>query len=122
MTCREMDEIIGSDLRNRPLDLRSARHLAECEICHRLFHILDEGVRTPIIEERLVRRIQGEITENLKPVRPLPASHCFLFAFGIVFLVLVAVGAMPFGMNGWANLTSSQRVGVFATLTLSAQS
>ena len=27
---------------------------------------------------------------------------------------------MPFGMNGWANLTSFQRAGVFATLTLSA--
>ena len=120
MTCREMDEVIGSDLRSRPLDLRSARHLAECEICHRLFHILDEGVRTPVIEERLVRRIQGEITENLKPVRPLPASHFILVAFGVVFLVLVAVGAMPFGMNGWAKLTSFQRVGVFATLTLSA--
>jgi hypothetical protein len=120
MTCREMDEVIGSDLRNRRLDLRSASHLEECEVCQRLIHVLDEGARTWIIEERLVRRIQGEITENLKAVRPLPASHCFLFAFGVVFLVLVAVGAVLFGMNGWVNLTPFQRVGLFAALSLSA--
>jgi hypothetical protein len=120
MTCLEMDEVISSGLRDRPLDPRAARHLAECEVCYRLIHILDEGARTPIVGERLVRQIQGEITENLKAVRPLPASRFFLFACGIILLIVVAVGAMPFGMNGWANLTSFQRVGVFATLTLSA--
>ena len=120
MTCREMDEVIGSGLRNRVLDLGSARHLVECEACHRLIHILDEGARTPTIDKCLVRRIQGAITKNLEAVRPLPPPRVFLFACGIVFVVFVAVGAMPFGLNGWANLASFQRVGVFATLTLSA--
>jgi len=120
MTCREMDEIISSDLRNRRLDLRSASHLAECGVCQRLIHVLDEGARTWIIEERLVRRIQGEIAENLKAVRPLPASHFFLFAFGVVFLVLVAVGAVLFGINGWDNMTPFHKAGVFTALSLSA--
>jgi len=51
MMCREMDEVIISGLRTRPLDVCAARHLAECEVCYRLIHILDEGARTPIVEE-----------------------------------------------------------------------
>ena len=46
--------------------------------------------------------------------------RCRLFACAIIFLCIVAVGATPFGLNGWGALSMAQRIAVFATLAASA--
>jgi hypothetical protein len=60
------------------------------------------------------------MVENLKPVRPLPPSRFFLFAFAFVFLSVVATGALMLGMAGWGGLSMGQKIAIFATLAASA--
>jgi hypothetical protein len=82
--------------------------------------LLDGGRQPVPPPEAQLKRIQARIVENLKPIRPLAPSRFFLFACAIIFLCIVAIGATPFGMNGWGALSMGQRIAVFATLAASA--
>jgi hypothetical protein len=67
-----------------------------------------------------LRRIQTSIVADLKPTRPLAPSRILLFGCAIIFLSVVAVGALLLGMNGWRALSLLQRIVVFVTLAASA--
>ena len=98
----------------------AAQHIVGCERCRSVIGLLDEAGKALAPSEDQLKRIHIGILENLKPVRPLPSSWIFLFACAAIFLCAVAIGAMPFGMNGWGALNVAQRIAVFATLTASA--
>jgi hypothetical protein len=122
VTCRDMDDVISSHAGDSLLAPQSAAHLVHCARCRSLTKLLDEvaagdGLRP---SEKQLRRIQTNIAAGLKPVRPLPLSRIFLFAFAIIFLLVAAAGAFLLGMNGWRALTIAQRTVVFMTLAASA--
>jgi len=50
-------------------------------------------------------------------VRPLASSGLFLLAFMLVSLVVVAIGSLLLGVNGWNALSRVQRMTIFAGLT-----
>src|SRR5579864_1930590 len=120
MTCHDMDGIINSHSGDSLLSPEAAEHIVGCERCRSLVRLLDETREIPAPSESHLKRIQEVILENLKPVRPLPPSRIFLFAFALIFLSVVAVGAMRLGMNGWSVLSMEQKIAVFATLAASA--
>jgi hypothetical protein len=118
VTCRDMDDAISS--RAGIIETQPAEHLLHCGRCRdltRLLEMADDGSRPP---ESLLRRIQGGILRDLKPIRPLASSRISLFWCAIVFLSVVAVGTLLFGTNGWNALSILQRIVVFATLAASA--
>jgi hypothetical protein len=120
VTCREMDSVISSPSGNSPLPPEAVKHVVGCEGCRGLVRLLDATREIPAPPERELRRIQARLVENLKPVRPLPPSRFFLFAFALIFLSAVAVGSLMLGMNGWGVLNVEQKIAVFATLAASA--
>jgi len=122
VTCRDMDDVISSQSGESVLGPQSAAHLAGCERCRSLTHLLDEfaaGDR-PHPSERQLRRIETNIVASLKPVRPLPPSAIFLFACVVIFFSVAATGAFLLGMDGWHALSVAERIAVFMTLAASA--
>src|SRR5258708_5834724 len=120
MTCRDMDDVISSRSDDSVLEPQPAEHLIHCEQCRGLTRLLDkadDGLRP---SESLLRRIKAGILGDLKPIRPLVASSILLFGCAIIFLSVVAVGALLLGMNGWGALSLVQRIVVFLCLPSSA--
>ena len=120
MTCRDMDDLISSWSGDSVLEPRPAEHLIHCEHCRSLTRLLDEADEGLHPSESLLRRIQAGILDDLKPIRPLAPSRILLFGCAIIFLSVVAVGALLLGMNGWGALSLVQRIVVFGTLAASA--
>ena len=120
MTCREMDSVISSCSSNSLVPPEAAEHVIRCERCRRLVRLLDATRELPEPSNSQLKRIQVGMVENLKPVRPLPPSRFFLLAFAIVFLAVVAAGALMLGTSGWGVLSIGQKIAVFATLAASA--
>lgn len=120
MTCRDIDDLLSSAPGNPVQAPEATEHVRKCGNCRALLSVLSEGVLRPETSETLLKRIQASVVENLEPVRPLAPSRFFLFACAIIFLCIVAIGATPFGMKGWAALSMAQKIAVFATLTGSA--
>jgi hypothetical protein len=83
----------------------------------RLLDIADDGI---IPSESLLRQINARVLKDLRPIRPLMPSRILLCGCAIIFLSVVAVGALLLGMNGWGALGLLQRVVVFSTLAVSA--
>ncbi len=120
MTCRDIDDLMSSAPGNPVHTPDTVEHLVSCEKCRTLISVLHEGGKLAAPPEGQIKRIQARIVETLKPVRPLAPSRFFLFACAIIFLCIVAIGATPFGMNGWGALSTMQRIAVFTTLAASA--
>jgi hypothetical protein len=120
VTCRDMDNVISSRTSDSVLEPQPAEHLIHCERCRELTLLLDkadDGLRP---SESLLRLIQYSILKDLKPIRPLAPPRILLFGCAIIFLSVVAVGALLLGMNGWGALSLVQRIVVFVTLAASA--
>jgi len=115
-----MDNVISSRSSNSPLPPEAAEHSVRCEGCRSLVRLLDATLELPEFSESQLKQIQTGIAGNLKPVRPLPPSRFFLLAFALVFLSVVAVGALKIRTNGWVVLSMGQKIAVFATLAASA--
>jgi hypothetical protein len=58
--------------------------------------------------------------EDIRPVRSLPPAGLFLLAFALIFLSVVAGGAVRLGADGWEVLSVEQKVVTFAALAASA--
>src|SRR5258708_10799033 len=115
-----MHDAMSSRSRNSTQEPETPNHLVRCERCRSLMRLLDEEGEAPAPTEVQLRRIRAVIIEDLKPVRPLPPAHVFLFACAIIFLSVVAVGALLLGASGWGALNMVQRTAIFATLAASA--
>jgi hypothetical protein len=120
VTCRDLDDVISSRSGDSVLGPQSAEHLIGCERCRGLTRLLDTAADGLPPSESLLRRIRAGILGDLKPVRPLAPSGVLLFGCAIIFLSVVAVGALLLGTNGWGALSLVQRIAVFATLARSA--
>lgn len=120
MTCRDMDDVVSGRSRDSVLERKPAEHLLHCERCRGLTRLLDEAEEGLRPSESLLKRIQARILGDLKPIRPLPPSGIFLLGCAIIFLTVVAVGALLLGMNGWGTLGMVQRIAVFLALAASA--
>jgi len=120
VTCRDMDDAISSWSGDSLLEPEHAKHLDHCGRCRALTVLLDNTDVGFHLSERLLRRMQTEISKDLKPVRPLRKPHIFLLASVIVFLSVVAIGALLLGTTGWHVLNMVQRTAVFVTLAASA--
>jgi len=120
MTCRDMDGMISSHSGDSLLSPEAAEHIVGCERCRSLMRLVDEAREIPAPSEIQLKRIQSGILKNLKPVRPLPPSRIFLFAFALIFVSVVAVGTLMLGINGWSVLSMEQKIAIFATLSASA--
>jgi len=120
MTCRDIDELMSSAPGNPVRTPEAIEHLVKCQDCRALLSVVYERGQPSTPPETQLNRIQARITQNLKPVRPLAPSRFFLFACSIVFFFIVAIGVMPFGMNGWGALSMPQKIAIFATLAASA--
>lgn len=120
MTCREMNDLMISTSERWAQTEGPAEHLARCERCRILTHLLDQVGKGPVPSESQLKRIKIAIVDNLKPVRPLPPSRMLLLACAIIFLCMVAVGAVRLGINGWIALNIDQRIAVFSSLAASA--
>jgi hypothetical protein len=115
-----MDDVIGSWSGDSGLEPQHAKHLTHCGRCRALTALLDNTDVGFHLSERLLRRMQAGILEDLKPVRPLPPPRILLLACLIVLLSVVAVGALLLGTTGWNVLNMLQRTAVFAALAVSA--
>jgi hypothetical protein len=120
MTCHDIDNLINSKPGNALPAGEAVAHLDTCDKCRALISVLNEEWKLAGLTAGQLERIQARIVETLKPVRPLAPASLFLFTCAIIFLTIVAIGVMPFGMQGWGALGIGQRVAVFATLAASA--
>jgi len=120
VTCRDMDDAISSRSDNSVLEPEHAKHLTHCGRCRALTVLLDNTDVGFHLSDRLLRRMQADILEDLKPVRPLHSPRIHLLACAIIFLSVVAVGALLLGTTGWNVLNMLQRKAVFVTLTAGA--
>ena len=120
MTCRDIDNLMTTAPGNSARNPQVMEHLGDCGGCRALVSAMGEGGEQTAPLETNLKRIEARIVKTLKPVRPLAPSRFFLFACAIIFLCVVAIGAMPFGMAGWGALSLAQRAGIFAALTASA--
>jgi hypothetical protein len=120
MTCHDIDNLINSKAGNALPAEEAVAHLDTCDKCRALISVLNEEWKLASLTAGQLERIQARIVETLKPVRPLAPASLFLFTCAIIFLSIVAIGVMPFGMQGWGALGIGQRVAVFATLAGSA--
>ena len=120
MTCRDMDDAISSRSGDSGLEPQPAEHLIHCKPCRGLTRLLDNAAEGLRPSESMLSRIQAGILSDLTPIRPLTPSYILLFACAIIFLSVVAVGALLLGMNGWGVLSLVQRIIVFLTLAASA--
>jgi hypothetical protein len=115
-----MDDVISSWSGDSLLESEHAKHLTHCGRCRALTVLLDNAEVGFHLSERLLRRMQAGILKDLKPVRPLSPPPILLLACSIVFLSVVAVGALLLGTTGWNVLNMLQRTAVFAALAASA--
>jgi hypothetical protein len=120
VTCRDMDDVISSQTGDSVLEPQPAEHLSHCDRCRGLTRLLDKADGALRPSESLLRRIQSGILKDLKPICPLAPPRILVFGCAIIFLSVVAVGALLLGMNGWGALSLVQRIVVFLTLAASA--
>jgi hypothetical protein len=120
VTCRAMDDVIGSWSGDSGLKPQHAKHLTHCGRCRALTLLLDNAGVGVHLSDRLLRRMQAGILEDLKPVRPLHSPRIYLLVCAIIFLSVVAIGALLLGTTGWNVLNMLQRTAVFVTLAASA--
>ncbi len=125
MTCREMDDVIGSHSGDLALPREGAQHVVECEGCRLLVRALGKShtsLEAHILEppEGRLKKIQAALKEDLRPVRPLASSGVFLLAFMLISLAVVVMGSLLLGVSGWNALRSIQRITIFAALTAAA--
>ena len=91
-----------------------------CRDLDGLMRLLDNADDGIIPSESLLRQINARVLKDLRPIRPLVSSRILLCGCAIIFLSVVAVGALLLGMNGWGVLSLVQRIIVFLTLAASA--
>jgi hypothetical protein len=120
VTCRDLDDVLSSCSGDSVHAPEAAMHIVGCERCRRLLRLLGEAGKVPGPSKGQLRLIETRIIGNLKPVRPLAPSWVSLLACTLIFLCVIAVGALRLGTNGWGALNMAQRAAVFATLAAGA--
>ncbi len=120
MTCGEIDEFLDSGRGALENSREVIEHLGRCGECRSLRNALSGVEEHARPAEIRLKRIQARMVESLRPVHPLPASRFLLFLCAIIFLSIVAIGAMSFEMAGWGALSLLQRTSVFIALAASA--
>lgn len=102
MTCAQVNEEIT--LRGGgALSAAAALHIAECQSCRWLVHVLSdrvEGIPAPF----QLNRIKSALVSDLSPVAPLPSSSALLARLTFVSILVLIAGSLLFGLHGWRAL------------------
>lgn len=105
MTCREFENLLG-----KPLSAEAQSHLQSCESCARIAQWFD-AEPTPAVPKIA-------LPDDVKPVRPLPSPWWIAAALFALGGITAAIGGKHLGVAGWDALESTQRLAIFAGLTI----
>lgn len=117
MNCREVD---GALIEAAELPSAAREHVKTCESCRKLLRTLHapRGEETPSPDRLL--QIARSLQQDLRPVRPLWATHYFLCAFGAIFVLIVAFAAYRTGPFAISVMTPIQAGAILSALAASA--
>jgi negative regulator of sigma F NrsF-like protein len=103
VTCAQVNEEMMLR-RGGTLPADAALHIAECQSCRRLAHLLSE--RTEAIPAPVqLYRIKSALVSDLSPVAPLPSPHILIARLTFVSILVLIAGSVVFGLRGCRALT-----------------
>ncbi len=120
MNCRDVDNLIHSHASGAPVPPEAAGHIAACDRCRPLARVLAEPPDAPPPSPEQLRRIEGALLADLKPVKPLLPPAVLSLALLGVLLVVAAIGVAILGIDGWRALSLWRRISVFTGLSAAA--
>lgn len=120
MNCRDIDALIGSLASGAQPSPEAAAHIAGCARCRLLVAAMRQNPEPAAPSAEQVVRIRGTLLADLKPVRPLPASGVWWFAFLCVLAAVVTAGVAHLGTAGWHTQAALQRTAVLTVLAAAA--
>lgn len=102
MNCRDIDRALieREPLSSPQWSVEARDHLAVCDRCQSLVHLLLTPVHDDMPSPVMLLQIERCLTTNLQPVRLLPSLSYFFTAFAATVALLVALGA--YRMRGFA--------------------
>jgi len=104
----------------RAIPPEAAVHIAECERCRRLAEALRHAPQVDELPRQQLKQIEDRILDDLRPVKPLPATGVLSLVLLSIFAIVVVIGNAILGTAGWHAVSVLQKVAVFSALTASA--
>ena len=106
MTCSEVGQhlhkIAESGSTALPASVRE--HLANCEMCRRVWDFLTGREASPPLSPELQEKITGSVVDSLEPVKPLTCSWKLALGFVLIFTVISGGFVAYSGMRGMADM------------------
>lgn len=113
MNCEDLKRTLA---RGEPVIGALADHVRNCPGCGALLAALSQPKELP--DQQRLNRVAAEITSSLRPVSPLPSDgKMMLFAFAF-FIGAACLMTIPFGYDGFHNLSALQKFLYYATLAV----
>jgi hypothetical protein len=120
VNCREIDDMVIPYIQGKPIPPEAAAHIAECERCRRLAEAMRQAPQVDELPRKHLKRIEDRILDDLKPVKPLPATAVLNLVLLSIFAIVVVIGNVILGTAGWHALNLIQSLAVFSALAVSA--
>lgn len=102
MNCREFERYLADAGRGGVLSPEALEHLRNCEACRALLQVLQAGpgnAAEPM--PTVVEGVTLQITESLRPVRPIASPAWFVVALLLAGITVALTGAAAMGFNGF---------------------
>lgn len=116
MTCRDVDDLILSYASGARVAPEAVAHITQCERCRKLAQAIGQAPQAAEPRPEKLRQITAGVLADLKPVNPIAPTGLLSIGLLVIFGIVVAGGAMLYGVAGWLALSPIERVAVFVVL------
>src|ERR1700740_1433527 len=98
----------------KPIPPEAAAHIAECERCRRMAEAIRHAPQVNELPRQQLKQIEDRILDDLRPVKPLPATGVMSLVLLSIFAIVVVIGNVILGTAGWHALNLLQKLAVFS--------
>jgi hypothetical protein len=120
MTCKDLRHLLLEASPASPLPSEADDHLKRCTECRNVVEALSLPVVDATPSPRTLRRIEGTIATDLRPVRPIAPPFRLVLAFVASFLAVVGLGISGHGALALHAMTPFQAGSIFGALIVVA--
>jgi hypothetical protein len=120
MTCSDLKHLLVDASPASPLPSEAEAHLKRCTECRNLAEALSLPLLDGAPSPRMLRRIEGTIATDLRPVRPIASPFRVVLAVVASFLAVVGLGILGHGTLALHGMTPFQAGGILGALIVAA--
>lgn len=119
MTCADVSRALIQEPVISCLQAQVQAHISTCDSCRELLRAINSPVSAEIPARTILREIEGAISGDLRPVRPI-AAHRYTVALILIFGCVVALAVYRIGAFALAVMTPLQTATILGALAIAA--